>query len=93
MVNKKEIQHDRPNCIGCAACAAIDPKTWKMHEDGKADIVKGEKFGEGWERKDIKEEEFKDTMDAAEACPVNVIHVIEKEVDGSGKVINEKKLK
>ena len=93
MAAKKEIQHDRPNCIGCAACAAIDPKTWVMHTDGKADIIKGENFGEGWQRKEINEQEFKDNMDAADACPVNVIHIVEKEVDNSGKVISEKKLK
>jgi ferredoxin len=93
MAIKKEIQHDKPNCIGCAACAAIDPKTWVMNKDGKADIVNGESFKEGWQRKDIKEEEFQDNMDAADSCPVNVIHIVEKEVDDSGKVINEKKLK
>ena len=93
MTSKKEIQHDRPNCIGCAACAAIDPKTWSMHEDGKSDIIKGDNFGEGWQRKEIKEEEFKDAMDCADACPVNVIHVIEKEIDAKGKIVKEKKLK
>ena len=93
MVNKKEIQHDRPNCIGCAACAAINPKDWVMHTDGKSDLVNSENFKEGWQRREIKEEEFKENMEAAEACPVNVIHVIEKEVDDSGKVVNEKKLK
>ena len=92
-MTKKEIQHDRPNCIGCAACAAIDPKNWVMHEDGKSDLVKSEDFNTGWQRREIKEEEFKDTMDAADACPVNVIHVIEKEVDSKGKTVSEKKLK
>ncbi len=93
MAIKKEVQHDRPNCIGCAACAAIDPKTWVMNPDGKADIVSGENFNEGWQRKEIKEEEFKDHVDAAESCPVNVIHIVEKEVDDSGKVVSEKKIK
>ena len=46
MVNKKEIQHDRPNCIGCAACAAINPKDWVMNQDGKSDLVKSEDFNE-----------------------------------------------
>ena len=90
---KREIQHDRPNCIGCAACAAIDSKNWVMHADGKSDLVGSEDFQVGWQRREIKEEEFKDSIDCADACPVNVIHVIEKEVDSSGKVISEKKLK
>ena len=93
MTIKKEIQHDRPNCIGCAACAAIDPKTWIMHEDGKSNIINGKNIENGWQRKEIKEDEFKDSMDCADACPVNVIHIVEKEVDDSGKVVNEKKLK
>ena len=38
--NKKkyQIQHDRPNCIGCAACAAVAPDFWTMNEDEKSDI-------------------------------------------------------
>ena len=36
---KYQVQHDRPNCIGCAACAAVAPDFWTMHEDGKSDIV------------------------------------------------------
>jgi len=33
-----KIQHDRPNCIGCAACAAVAPEFWSMNEDGKSDL-------------------------------------------------------
>jgi ferredoxin len=93
MAVKKEIQHDRPNCIGCAACAAINPKDWVMNQDGKSDLVNAANVENGWQRKEIKEEEFKDQMDAAESCPVNVIHIVEKEVDESGKVVSEKKIK
>lgn len=93
MAIKKEIQHDRPNCIGCAACAAVNPKDWVMNSDGKSDLVKSEDFNGNWQRREISEEEFKDNMDAAESCPVNVIHIIEKETDNSGKIVNEKKLK
>ena len=93
MTIKKEIQHDRPNCIGCAACAAINPKFWVIKDDGKSDLINSVNFGEGWQKKEIKEEELKDAIECADACPVNVIHVVEKEVDNSGKIINEKKLK
>ena len=24
--------HDREGCIGCGACAAIDPDNWEMNE-------------------------------------------------------------
>jgi ferredoxin len=63
------IVHDRPECIGCTACAAVAPKFWTMNEDGKADL-------KGGERMNISEEDFDLNMDAAESCPVNVIHLI-----------------
>ncbi|MBS3136383.1 ferredoxin [Candidatus Woesearchaeota archaeon] len=61
-----KIEHDRENCIGCTSCAAIHPKSWKMNEDGKADFI-----GE--------EDNFELDMEAAQSCPVNVIHVIKKD--------------
>lgn len=73
-----KIRHDRPNCIGCTACAAIAPDFWEMSPmDGKSDIV-GAKMGEdGWEELEIAEESFQTNMDAAGMCPVNVIHLIQ----------------
>lgn len=72
-----QIRHDRPNCIGCNACAAIAPTFWEMSPlDGQSDIIGGTKTPEGWEELDISEEDFQKNMDAAEACPVNVIHLI-----------------
>jgi len=72
------IRHDRPNCIGCTACASIEPLFWEMSViDGKSDII-GSKTGEdGWEELDIGKGDFQLNMDAAEACPVNVIHLIQ----------------
>lgn len=73
------LQHDRPNCIGCAACAAVAPDFWTMHEDGKSDIVGCRKRPDEWEELDIEEKDFKPNKEAAESCPVNVIHLINKE--------------
>jgi formyltetrahydrofolate-dependent phosphoribosylglycinamide formyltransferase len=71
------IKHNRPDCIGCTACAAIAPKFWTMSdEDGKSDIIGAKMTEEGWEELEISEKDFKLNMDAAEACPVNVIHLI-----------------
>ena len=34
-----KIDHDRPNCIGCGACAAVAPEFWEMSAvDGKSDV-------------------------------------------------------
>ena len=76
---KYKLEHDRPNCIGCAACAAVAPKFWTMHEDGKSDIVGCKNREDGWEELDIEEKDFQNNKEAAESCPVNVIHLTNKE--------------
>ena len=76
---KYQIQHDRPNCIGCAACAAVAPDFWEMHEDGKSDIIGSKKTEDEWEELDIDEKDLACNKEAADSCPVNVIHIINKE--------------
>lgn len=45
--------------------------------DGKSDIV-GSQIGEdGWEEMHIESADFDLNMQAAESCPVNVIHLIQ----------------
>ena len=72
------LQHDRPNCIGCAACEAVAPDFWEMNEDGKSDIKKGKNLDSGWQEIDICEKNFEENKDAADSCPVNVIHIVDK---------------
>ncbi|MBR9707697.1 MAG: ferredoxin, partial [Candidatus Diapherotrites archaeon] len=33
-----KIDHDKPTCIGCGACAALHPDNWEMDAEGKADV-------------------------------------------------------
>ena len=70
-----KILHDRPTCIGCGSCAAINEKFWKMNDDGKADLVNSEKVGE---HEHLELDDLEDNMDAAECCPVNCIHIYEE---------------
>ena len=71
-----KLEHDRPNCIGCAACAAIAPDFWKMDdEEGKSDIIDGKRDAEGKEERDIEDKDVEINKEAAESCPVNVIHL------------------
>ena len=65
-----EILYDREGCIGAASCVAVDPINWKLNDaDGKADYVK----------KTIdSQEELKRAIEAAESCPVVVIHIMDK---------------
>lgn len=73
-----QIRHDRPNCIGCTACAAIAPEFWEMSVmDGLSDVIGSRKTEEGWEELEIGEADFQVNMDAASVCPVNVIHLIQ----------------
>ena len=66
---KYKIEHDRPNCIGCGACAAVYEENWFMEEDGKSNLNKV----------DFEETEYEGNRDAADSCPVNVIHIVNTE--------------
>jgi len=81
---KYKLEHDRPNCIGCSACAAVSPEFWTMDEntDGKSDIKKDKgtiKREDGWEEAEIDDKDYNQNKEAADSCPVNVIHITEKE--------------
>ena len=72
------VEHDRPNCIGCGACAAVCPSFWEMSGDGKSDL-KGVKYdGSGLGALEVAEKDFACNKLAADSCPVNVIHVTNK---------------
>ena len=78
-MSKFKIDHDRPNCIGCAACVAMSPNHWIMDDDGKSNIINGKKLDNGCEELDIEDNDFEAHHEAAECCPVNVIHLVDKE--------------
>lgn len=66
-----KIQIEREKCIGCGSCQAICPKFFKLEEDGKSHI-------EGAPKQDVEElevEKAECAVQAAEACPVQCIHV------------------
>lgn len=67
---KYNIELDRNNCIGCGSCIAICPDFWKKGDDGKS-MLKGGKAN----KREVTD--LKCNMEAAKACPVNVIHIFE----------------
>lgn len=71
---KLYITHERANCIGCMACATLDPKNWKMNIDGKSDLIKSEKINL-IEKKEFQTNELEKNIETAQCCPVNVIHI------------------
>jgi len=79
-----KIVYERVGCIGAAVCAALDEKHCSMNADSFADLVEGTKEPDGkWTRVvELDEEGKKRLLEAAEGCPVTVIHVIDME---SGK--------
>jgi len=65
-----KIEHDVPGCIGCGACASVCPDTWEMVENSgemksRAKVTK------------ISGAAIAVNKEAAEICPVNVIHLID----------------
>lgn len=72
------ITHNRPNCIGCAACTSVCPAFWEMGDDGKASLKGSKKEGEK-EVLEIEEKDFECNKNAADSCSVKVIEVKEIE--------------
>ena len=72
------LQHDRPNCIGCAACEAVASDFWEMNVDGKSDIKQGKSKEDGWQELELSAENYEANKEAADSCPVNVIHLVNK---------------
>ena len=79
------LEHNRPDCIGCGACAAVAPEFWEMNDDGKSDITDGKDRDDAWQEREIEEKDFETNKHAAESCPVNVIHL--KNADTGEKTI------
>jgi len=84
---KYRIVYDRKGCIGAAACAAVAPEFWEMKDDGKAHLIGGMTDENGNEILIITENQMTDNMkralelnkEAAEVCPVQVIHIYDEE--------------
>ncbi|MBT4192314.1 MAG: ferredoxin [Candidatus Diapherotrites archaeon] len=60
-------------CIGCGACAALDPTNWEMNGD-KA-VLKGGTESSGIATKDV--DAVGASKDAANSCPTQCIKVEE----------------
>ncbi len=71
-----KIIYNREDCIGAAACVAAYPDRWEIADDGRADLKGGKRNDDNSVQElEITEDEFKKMMDAAQACPVSVIHI------------------
>lgn len=82
-MGRYKIVYDLENCIGVFSCVAAHEKRWKMGENefqGKA-VLEGGKEDEktGYFEVEFDEDELELNLEAARVCPVNVIHIIDKE--------------
>ncbi len=77
---KYKIKYNRPECIGCGVCAANCPKFWEMDDnEGKSNLKGAENLDNGSAELEIDDNYLECNMEAAESCPVNVIHIIDKD--------------
>ena len=83
-VDKENILYpeiDKQYCIGCGACAVTAPDFWEMNDDGKSSIIGGKEKENGWQELEIDEKDFDVNKEAAESCPVEVIHLVDAETN------------
>jgi ferredoxin len=73
---KYKIIYDRANCIGAGACAAMDALRFRMIGDGKAELIGGKNVDGKFE---LEVEADQNIIQAAKACPVEVIKVFNAE--------------
>lgn len=64
---------DRDVCIGCGSCQALCPKYWEMADDAKVNLL-GSKKTDG-EKYELEIANPECNQQAAEACPVQCIHI------------------
>lgn len=70
-MKKYKVIYDRSICIGAAACATAAPEGWEIDkEDGKANLIGGQKIGVEKFEMIIDEKDYAKFQDSAEVCPV-----------------------
>ncbi|MCS7135201.1 MAG: ferredoxin [Candidatus Aenigmarchaeota archaeon] len=78
-MGKYKIIYERDACIGAAVCVAIAPTVWELDKENKAVLKGGSSKDKNIFEKEIDEKELQINLDAARGCPVNAIHIIEKD--------------
>ena len=78
MGKKYKVELDREGCIGAAACVAVDSENWELVEDGKVDLKNSTQDQKTkFFVREIDESELQKWKEAAESCPVLVIHIVD----------------
>ena len=70
----KKIIVERSKCIGCGTCSALCSKYFELDEEGKTHL-KGSKLNKDTDTEELEVEEVDCIQEAANACPVQAIHI------------------
>ncbi len=70
-----EIEHKRPECIGCGLCAEVAPQYWKMASDGLAIMHSITEKRDHFHYAEGFQEDHEILKKAVEGCPVQIIRV------------------
>lgn len=71
---KFKVVVERDKCTSCGSCEDLCPELFELDEGGIVHIIGSERV----ENNDVIEmEELECSLDAAESCPVMIIHVYE----------------
>ncbi len=76
---KFKVVHYKKDCISCGACAAIAPQFWEMDEEGMSQLKGAQEVGDHWELQMEDDEAKEANQEAADVCPVQIIHINEDE--------------
>lgn len=68
---------ERKRCIGCGSCVNLCPKYFKMGQDGRT-ILKDSQEGSKKGNYQLEVEDPGCIKEAAEVCPVQIIHLVEQ---------------
>ncbi|MBU0457084.1 MAG: ferredoxin [Nanoarchaeota archaeon] len=74
---KYKITQLKKDCIGCGACAAVNPDFWEMDEEGLAHLKGSKKVDDNWILEVNTLEAKTSNQEAADVCPVQIIKVEE----------------
>lgn len=69
---------ERDNCTSCGSCENICPELFKLDETGISHIIGSERVENNDE---LETEDEQCSVDAAESCPVMIIHVYQDGVE------------
>lgn len=72
-----KIIYEHQKCIGCGSCAALCPKYFELDQDNKSHLI-GSKKDSNTENQELEVEKVDCIQEAAEACPVQIIHLIKE---------------